>query len=184
MLYDKGQFYDPYLLSCGTMNSFHNVIDDFNYELDELLSEDFNIDFRHGEPMTSNEIQNSITKQIPVKTRLSANWARNTFNSWIKERNKRILESNSTDLLLLSDDGEATLEVMTKGTLNDALQFFFFEARKRNGDRYPSDSLRCLFSGISCYLSNFLNKSWNLWKSTEFSGARRALDSAMKETSE
>jgi hypothetical protein len=166
-------------------NRSNDVYDDLNdINLDSLFNTNFEIDYRHGQPLTSEDIQNAVTNQIPAKTRNNAKWSKNTFNSWVKERNTRILDTHTNDLLLLSEDGPASLETMSKETLNYALKFFFFETRKINGDRYPSDSLRSLFNGIAFYTKNILNKSWQLWTDPEFSDARRALDTAMKQTAE
>lgn len=162
-------------------NDFFDLND---VNLGDLLNTNVETNYRHGQPLTSQEITKAVTNQIPTKTRNNAKWSRNTFNSWIKERNTRILSTNSNDLLLLSEDGPESLETMAKGTLIYALKFFFFETRKINGDRYPSESLRCLYNGIAFYVKHVLNKPWQLWTDPDFSAARCALDAAMKETAQ
>ena len=140
---------------------------------------------RHGPPLTTEEIEEKIQQQIPKATMNSAQWAKRTFNSWLVERNSRILNmSESSELLFLSKDGHSTLSDLTKSTLNEALKFFFFEVRKRNGDVYPSDTLRCLLTGLNYCLSNIEKKTWNLWTDEEFKEARISLDAAMKKTSQ
>lgn len=138
---------------------------------------------RHLQPLTTEELFSSITNQIPSSTLKHAMWAKNTFDDWVRMRNKRILNSHSSSLMFLSEEGDATLSTMSQGSLNAALKFFFFEVRKKNGDMYPSNTLRSLLVGINYWL-NVNNKPWKLFSDQEFHEARRSLDSAMKESSQ
>ena len=84
--------------------------------------------------------------------------------------------------MFLSESGHATLSDLCRDGLNSALQYFVFEVRKKNGLKYPSDSLRQFVCGINFWLKKKENKNWNIFSDSDFEGARMALDSAMKET--
>jgi len=137
---------------------------------------------RHEFPSTSTDIEHRITQQIPQKTLENGKWACKTFNEWIKARNEKILNTHSSALMFLSESGHATLSDLSRDGLNSALQHFVFEVRKKNGLKYPSDSLRQLVCGINFWLKKKENRNWNIFSDSGFEGARMALDSAMKET--
>ena len=139
---------------------------------------------RHAQPITDTDVSDNIMKQIPKSTLNSANWAQKTFDDWLGERNRKILEAGSSELMYLSEEGFATLGTMSKGSLNSALQKFVFEVRKVNGDRYPSETLRSLVCGIGSWLQRVEKKQWRLFSDPDFADARTALDAAMKVTGE
>ena len=78
---------------------------------------------RHFDPISEIDLQNNITLQIPKNTLNHAKWAVNTFNDWLKERNTNILNSNSSDLMFLSEDDHATINNLTINSLNMALKY-------------------------------------------------------------
>ena len=137
---------------------------------------------RNELPSSISDIDLRIEKQTPQKTLSNAKWACGTFNQWVRERNEHILASNSEALMFLSENGHSSLKDITKANLNSALKFFVFEVRKRNGLKYPSESLRQLINGINYWLRKKEKKNWNIFTDSDFEDARNALDGAMKET--
>jgi hypothetical protein len=137
---------------------------------------------RHAQPINDAEIQNNIRKQIPSATMKHAQWAKKTFNEWLYQRNIKILDTGTSDLMHLSERGHATLATISKGNLNKALQHFVFEVRKSTGEHYPSESLRSLVCGIGSWLQRVEKKPWKIFSDKDFEDARAALDAAMKQT--
>ena len=137
---------------------------------------------RHSIPLSSEQLNAQVSAQIPETTKRHAKWAKKTFDGWLEERNQKILTSGSSDLMFLSSDSHSTLADLTKDSLNTALQYFFFEVKKKNFQSYPSNSLRSLYAGINYWLNHEGGKSWKLFTDPDFEMARQALDSAMKKS--
>lgn len=162
---------------------------DFDVDLDNLTNfqgvstMESNVNSRHSTPMTEDEIEKERRKQIPKGTIYQNQWAKNVFDHWVRERNTSILNSESSQLMYLSEetsDGHEKLDCISKEKLSDALRFFFHEVRKQNGDRYPGETLRQLFFGIQRYIRFERRLDWQLMTDPLFLNCRDALDTAMK----
>ena len=154
-----------------------------NFDNDVIQQSSKSNTHRHSTPMTEDEIELERKKLIPTGTTNQNQWARNVFDDWIKERNLTILKSSSSELMYLSessDDGNEKLHLICKEQLAHCLRFFFHEVRKKNGERYPRDSLRQLFFGIQRFIRFERHLDWQFMSDPLFLDCRNALDAAMK----
>ncbi|CAC5371300.1 unnamed protein product [Mytilus coruscus] len=70
---------------------------------------------------------------------------------------------------------------MDKTELSTSLEYFIAEAKKKDGGKYPSNSIYDLFSSIQGYIRHKKSSSINFFTDPEFLRARQVLDAIMKE---
>ena len=135
--------------------------------------------------MSFNEIEEAKKKCIPKTTLNQNKWAENLFDSWVQERNSYILKNPDTDKIILlsetSKNGNEDLNSITKEKLAYALSFFFFEIKKRSGEKYPADTLKSLLASIHRHIRQNRNEDWQMFRDPIFQSTRDALDATMKE---
>lgn len=133
---------------------------------------------RFEEPVDINSVQQRIQGCVPDNTRKKMSWAVRLFHDWQHFRivKQTTTASTSSDVLVYKP-----LEEMEKNELNFMLPLFLFDAKKKNGDPYPSKSLYDLFAMLNYYVQKELHRPWSLFKDVEFIQARRALEARMKE---
>lgn len=136
--------------------------------------------FRFSKPKTTEELDKIRDERLPENTRKRDTWAVSVFEAWKAERIRR---SNSNPVFALPCGGNnIEMKNMTKECLNECLSYFITEAKKKNGDDYPPDSLYALAMSIQHHLRengllvNFLDDN-------EFDLFRKTLDAVMKERS-
>jgi len=148
----------------------NDVFDDF--QVQKSVSE--STKSRFGESLNEDDLESRLAQTRSANSMKKASWAINVFKAWLNERqNSGII--NGLHVF-------KSLEEMTKLDLDSQLQYFIFEARKQDGQKYPSNSLRDLYQGIGYYIKHKLKKNWRLFNDSEFSASRECLNAAMIET--
>lgn len=122
-----------------------------------------------------NEIIENIKESIPKSTQYKENWAKRMFMEYNNERNKDILNSCSSELMVLKEVNE-----MEKSDVSFLLPSFINDVRKKDGSKYPAESLRQIVCAIFHYFKFQCNKDWDFFHDSEFCLARKSLDATMK----
>ena len=102
-------------------------------------------------------------------------WVKNMFPRYKSARNEQILNTSSEELMVLNP-----LEQMSKGDIAYLLPLFINDALKKDGSRFPTESLRQLICALFHYFRYELNHSWDFFRESEFMVARKGLDACMK----
>ena len=144
-------------------------------DLDELVNimEEYELPPRFERSMSKEELEKRIKDTKSKNSQKKANWAVRIFKEWLTIRQK--------SGIVVGYHVFKTFEEMTQYELDSQLQYFAFEARKKNGKRYPANTLREIFQGIGYYLKEILGRRWRLFNDPEFQSSVQALDAAMKE---
>jgi len=129
---------------------------------------------RFSNPTSDEEINRLHQGGIPISTIRRNSWGKKLFEEWREQRKTRVLENE-----LFADKLNCDLMHMDNEALSYWLSKFIVETRKRNGERYPQNSLVSLIAGIQGYLK-FNGKNVNIFKDNEFESVRRSLDTSMK----
>ena len=121
----------------------------------------------------SPELASSSKGYVPCNTEANTEWAVKTFKSWMEWRNTAKPEDPVPEAILCTDDAQA---------LNKWLSLFVLEARKLDGQKYPTSSLNMLLSGLKRYMKslnpttpNFLDE-----KDPRFAGLRGTRDTVSR----
>lgn len=122
--------------------------------------------------LKEDNLNDIIDESLSDNSKRKSKWAVNTFNSWLKARQNSGIINGLQVFKTLND--------MSKGELNSQLEYFIFEVRKENGDRYPRNTLKDLFQGIGYHMSCIQKNNFKIFSDEEFFTARAALDAAMK----
>ncbi|CAC5422106.1 unnamed protein product [Mytilus coruscus] len=130
--------------------------------------------FRYSQPETAKSLQNKIEDSVLKNSVKKYKWVYNAFNSWQAERRLRPISDN---LGIPPNCLQKDLVHMDKTELSTSLQYFIAEAKKKDGGKYPSNSIYDLFSSIQGGKSS----SINFFTDPEFLWARQVLDAVMKE---
>ena len=150
-----------------------------SFQQDKNKDEDDDFQYRFGKPLTSDELQKNIEICVPPATRYRNDWGLGVFKRWHDERRTRSIADNfeMPSSCLFQDILE-----MDPQNINIALKYFAFEARKKDGTNYPSNSLYGLFSALQSSL-NAKGGNVNIFEDDEFKEARTSLDASMKHLS-
>ena len=115
---------------------------------------------------------------VPECTKANTKWAVDNFEAWVGWRNS--LDVDEKDLELVPEN------LLTEGTseeLNYWLSLYIMETRKKDGSRYPSNTLTLLLNGLRRYMKginpycpNFLDD-----KDPAFAGLRGVRDNVSRE---
>ena len=102
------------------------------------------------------------------------NWAKNLFDEWLNDLNEHARECKESNISVIA----VPLGEMTKDELNYSISRFIVEIRKKNGDKYPGETLYELVVAVQQYLHNlghnhkFIMDEW-------YSQIRNTLDNAI-----
>lgn len=121
------------------------------------------------------EVRSNIRSSVPLATRKKSKWGINILSEYNTARNQSILNSSSSELMVLKEYAE-----FVKDDLAFLLPKFIFDVRKTDGSRYPPESLRQLLCAIFHYYRFEKDKTWDFFRDPEFLESRQALDAAMK----
>ena len=124
---------------------------------------------------TPEDIDRKIKEMMPHATVYKENWAYKKFREYNDARNQHILQINSTELMVLN-----SIEEMSKGNVAFLLPLFINDIRKKDGSKFPGESLRQLISSLFHYFHYELKREWNFFKDAEFTEGVQALDACMK----
>ncbi|VDI01280.1 Hypothetical predicted protein [Mytilus galloprovincialis] len=135
--------------------------------------------YRHKLPVTPEEISNLIESAIPQSTRCHYKWGYNVFSNWQKERRARPVSDNLPIPVEALTQSITEMEPCMRDT---ALQYFLAEAKKTDGNDYPSASLYQLFVAIQGQI-RLNDPAVNLLTQPTYVKCRKVLDSMMKKRS-
>lgn len=121
------------------------------------------------------QIKENIKKQIPSSSQSKSKWAKIVFEEYNNARNTNILNTFSTELMVLKN-----LNEMSKSDMEFILPKFINDVRKKDGSKYPPESLRQLVCALFHYLRYEVEQNWDFFRDSNFSLARKALDASMK----
>lgn len=132
---------------------------------------------RFAEPVTDQQLLEQAAEQVPDGTKNRNKWAVNLYDSWAYDRQTSLDESA---LHPFPRDSKKLLQ-STMSSVNYWISKFIFEIRKRNGDRYPRNTLVSITAGINAFF-NENGIRINLFKDDEFAHFQNVLDMACKES--
>jgi hypothetical protein len=95
---------------------------------------------RRFHPVSTEEVRDLKTKQIPKNTEASSKWAIKNLRDWYTDYNERNPDCKCPDSILSPS--------CTKEELNKWLTVFISETRNHNGENYPPKSLYAIVTGI------------------------------------
>ena len=72
------------------------------------------------------------------------------------------------------------VEDMSKSDLSFLLPKFIIDVKKKDGSKYPAETLRQIICAIFHYFRYQKGKSWDFFKDIEFDTSRKTLNACMK----
>lgn len=132
---------------------------------------------RFGELLDETALERRMLESLPESTRAKEKWAMNLFRTWKENRVQLQMQGRLSGLAVIKP-----VEELTKNEINELLQFFVFEVRKENGERYPPGTLKNLVAMIQHFYVYSMKRQMSIWTDSEFASSRQALDAAMRET--
>lgn len=132
---------------------------------------------RFGDALDEVDLERRMLESLPDSTRAKEKWAINLFRTWKESRVQLQMQGHLSGLAVIKP-----IEDLTKVEINHLLQFFVFEVRKENGQKYPPGTLKNIVSMIQHYYVYTLRSPMSIWTDGEFASTRQALDAAMRET--
>jgi hypothetical protein len=154
---------------------------DFNLLLSDISDVEDDVTDRFITPVSDQDIEDVVKKDVPSSTRKSILWAVNLFEMWRKQRNGRILRKGSAagcDRLISSELG-----LLSNPDLSFALCRFIVEARKVDGSVYPPKTIRQLILLIQMYLQGE-GRVVRFLMDSDFISVQNTLDNIMKRRAE
>ncbi len=162
-----------------TLEEINDFVNEKSIEPSTSRLEVDNTTDRHfSNPVGDDQLRKEQEQSIPKGTRKRNNWALNLYDEWSKQR--RVTESDSQHILLPQVHQLANASVES---LNYWFGKFIFELRKKDGTRYPRDSLVAVTAGLNAYFKS-KKRYLNLFKDDCFASYRDILDLACKESSQ
>ena len=121
---------------------------------------------RFGTSVQQEDIDATIYRRVPLKTKHTTKWAYSVWSSWCKARCVN-----------------PAINTMSLSTMDAHLTRFIMEARKQDGTEYPPNTLYQLICGLQRYLKENGRPEVALLdeKRQEFDKTRKVLDGRMKE---
>lgn len=114
-----------------------------------------------------NEIMKNIKESVPKKTKYKEDWSKRLFTNYNNARNNNILNCGSSELMVLREVSE-----MDKSDVSFLLLSFINDVRKKDGNKYPAESLRQLICSLFHFFKYQCNKNWDFFRDGEFCLAR------------
>ena len=124
---------------------------------------------------TENDIKDEIKNAVPKSTQSKEKWAITIFQNYNSARNQFILSSGSDELMVLN-----LVDEMSKGDIQFLLPKFINDVRKKDGSKYPGETMRQMVCSIFHYFRYQKDQSWDFFKDEEFDVSRKTLDACMK----
>ena len=93
---------------------------------------------RFASPLSKEELEKKCQRFVPSNTQRNNTWATNVFAEWLSERNKQTIEQYPD--ILQSQQPTSTVDVV--------LAAFILEARRKDGDCYPANTLKNILAAI------------------------------------
>ncbi len=125
---------------------------------------------RFATPVSDSELQEAKLSSVPKNTDKSTSWAVNIWKEWSAHRHKTCVSHSEWPTHLM---------ITLPRELDYWLSKFVLEARKANGDCYPTDTLYNICCGLLRYIRQN-RPEINIFKSHTFAGFQRTLDGEMK----
>lgn len=94
---------------------------------------------RFATPLSSSEMAMNCQPSVPKSTQQNTTWAVGLFNQWVQNRNEMTVEKCPSDLL--------TIRYPTP-IVDYWLAAFILEARRRDGEFYPGNTVRNILAAI------------------------------------
>ena len=129
---------------------------------------------RFSEPQSDKRIQSLKKNSVPVATLRRNQWSLNLFTDWQKQRREHFLPDES-----FTNELKLQLCEITTPVLDYWLGKFILEVRKRDGSRYPRDSLVSIVAGLNVNIKAQIGPV-DIFKGARFAKTQEALDLAMK----
>ncbi|VDI12601.1 Hypothetical predicted protein [Mytilus galloprovincialis] len=133
-------------------------------------------EYRHKLPVTPEEISNSIESATSQSTRYHYKWGYNVFSNCQKERRARPISDNLPIPVETITQSITEMEPCVRDT---SLQYFLAEAKKTDGNDYPSAFFYHLFVAIQGQI-RLSDPAVNLLTQSTYVKCRIVLDSMMK----
>ena len=124
-------------------------------------------------PISDETVSLRVMANTPQSTRNRDKWSLNVYEKWHKQRP---VTSGDADIPLPS---RYELKSADQSSVDYWLSKFILEIRKKDGSRYPRNTLISLVAGMNSYLAPL-----NLFKDEVFHNFRTALDISCKESTE
>ena len=119
---------------------------------------------------TDSDVEEAKKRAVPRNTEKNTSWAVNIWKQWSAHRRQTCTSYC---------DWPTHLLIVHPTEMNNWLSKFVQEARKKNGDHYPPDTLYCICSGLLRFVRE-TRPEINIFKDPTFAGFQRTLDSEMK----
>ena len=122
--------------------------------------------------VSKEDIENNLKVAVPISTVRKNKWAFNLFKDWLSEWRVRL-------------DGECkVLKEIEEFNFNDldyCLQYFFCGVRRRDGQRYPPQTMKEIAAGIQSYFNSdiFKENKISIFTQKEFSASKEVLNSQL-----
>ncbi len=150
-------------------------------EIDELMKEyaqqqpDNKSTTRFSTPQSDETIQTMKNESVPLATVRRNKWSLNLYKEWQNQRNKHLLPGESyTDELKIQ-----FRDIKRTEAIDYWVSKFILEVRKRDGTRYPRDSLVSIIAGLNANIKENIGPV-NIFKDINFSKTQESLDLSMK----
>lgn len=124
-------------------------------------------------PVSNDDIKNCEKEAVPKNTENRNKWAAKLFNNW--KTNRESLTEEHDFVECLKEDFTS----WNPEQLNFWVPKFLYEIRKKNGDRYPGNTLVSILSGLQALINAAQNVNINFFNSTN-KKITNALDTNMK----
>ena len=122
---------------------------------------------RFAEPKSNSEVQQAQASAVPDNTQRTTAWCLNIWHEWSASRRER------------SYDYPPPPHICTVKQLNEWLCNFVLEIRRKDGNKYPPNTLYSVCCGILRHVRSYLPEI-NFFNQPEFDAFRRTLDGEMK----
>lgn len=121
---------------------------------------------------TEEEINQAIDDRIPANTLKKMNWVMKLFREWLQDWRIRM-----DDTLKVFKE----VDEFNKSDLNHVLKYFYAEIRKKDGTRYPPETLKSITAMVQLYFRTKHHWEFSIFTDSEYQIARESLDAQMKQ---
>ena len=105
--------------------------------------------------MSIDELATLSVGFVPANTTANTKWALRNFNRWIEWRNER---AQKPDNIVPQD----VLLTDTASSLNKWLSCYICETRKKDGSRFPPNTITLLLQGLKQYMKDANPSAYDL----------------------
>ena len=149
-------------------------------EIDKLMKQyetppDCATTSRFSMPQSDAAIQTLKKDSIPLATVRRNKWSVNIFTEWQSQRITKLLPQEH----FANELEKQISEIKQPDFLDYWFSKFALEVRKRDGTRYPRDSLVSIMAGLNATIKDYIGPV-NIFKDAAFTRTQEALDLSMK----